>query len=65
MPYDENTAERVRRALLGRPGLEEMMMMGGVCFMVGGPWFAASQEALRTKARGPSAAAVRSQEGGR
>ena len=36
MPYDGNTAECVRRALLGRPGLEERKMMGGVWFMVGG-----------------------------
>jgi len=36
MPYDEKTADRVRRALFGRPGLEEKKMMGGVCFMVGG-----------------------------
>ena len=36
MAYDEKSAERVRRALVGRRGLVEKKMMGAVCFMVGG-----------------------------
>jgi TfoX/Sxy family transcriptional regulator of competence genes len=36
MAYDENAAERVRRALSGRGNLVERKMMGGICFMVDG-----------------------------
>lgn len=36
MAYDDKAAERVRRALSGRPELVEKRMMGGVCFMLSG-----------------------------
>ncbi|MCB9681712.1 MAG: TfoX/Sxy family protein [Alphaproteobacteria bacterium] len=36
MAYDEDLAERVRRALSARGGFEEKKMFGGVCFMVNG-----------------------------
>ena len=36
MPYDENTAERVRRVLSGRRGIVEKKMMGGLAFTTGG-----------------------------
>jgi hypothetical protein len=36
MAYDEKTAERVRKALLGRADVVEKRMMGGLCFMVKG-----------------------------
>ncbi|HLH88098.1 MAG TPA: TfoX/Sxy family protein [Xanthobacteraceae bacterium] len=36
MAYDELTAERMRSALAGRPGVVETRLMGGVCFMVNG-----------------------------
>jgi hypothetical protein len=36
MPYDERTAERVRKALAGRRGVTEKAMMGGLCFMLDG-----------------------------
>ncbi len=35
MPYDEHTAQRVRRALAGRDFVEKKLM-GGLCFMVRG-----------------------------
>lgn len=35
MPYDERTAERVRRALANRHFVEKKLM-GGLCFMVQG-----------------------------
>jgi TfoX/Sxy family transcriptional regulator of competence genes len=36
MAYDENAAERVRRALSRRRNVVEQKMMGGVCFMLDG-----------------------------
>lgn len=37
MPYDEELAEKVRRALdRGGAGFDEKRMMGGICFMVDG-----------------------------
>lgn len=36
MAYDETLAERVREALAGERGVDEIKMMGGLCFMVGG-----------------------------
>ena len=36
MAYDEQLAERVRRALAGRPGLSERKMFGGIAFMLNG-----------------------------
>ena len=36
MPYDEKTAERVRRALSGRRDIVEKKMMGGLAFTIGG-----------------------------
>src|SRR5579864_4726925 len=36
MPYDEKTAERVRRLLCGGKNLTEQPLMGGICFMVNG-----------------------------
>jgi len=36
MAYDEKTAERVREVLVGRRGVVEKKLMGGLCFMVGG-----------------------------
>jgi TfoX/Sxy family transcriptional regulator of competence genes len=36
MPYDEQTAERVRKMFAGRRGVVEKKMMGGLCFMVKG-----------------------------
>jgi TfoX/Sxy family transcriptional regulator of competence genes len=36
MGYDEKTAERVRRALSGRPGVVEKRMVGGRSFIVNG-----------------------------
>lgn len=36
MAYDEDLAERVRLALADAPGLAELKMFGGVCFMVAG-----------------------------
>jgi TfoX/Sxy family transcriptional regulator of competence genes len=36
MAYDEDTAERVRKALSGRHDVVERKMMGGLCFMVKG-----------------------------
>ncbi len=36
MPYDEKTAERVRRVLSGRRDIAEKKMMGGLAFTIGG-----------------------------
>lgn len=36
MAYNENLAERVRKALGGLPKVEEKKMMGGLTFMVNG-----------------------------
>src|SRR2546423_6968870 len=36
MPYDENTADRVRRALARRRDVIEKKMMSGLAFMIGG-----------------------------
>lgn len=36
MPYDENLAERIRKALKGKEGLKEKKMFGGLCFMIRG-----------------------------
>jgi TfoX N-terminal domain len=36
MVYDETLAERIREALAGEKGKDEIKMMGGLCFMVGG-----------------------------
>jgi hypothetical protein len=36
MAYDETLAERIREALAGERGVDEIKMMGGLCFMVGG-----------------------------
>ena len=36
MAYDEALADRVREALGREKGVEEIKMMGGLCFMVGG-----------------------------
>jgi TfoX/Sxy family transcriptional regulator of competence genes len=36
MPYDEQTAARVRKMFAGRRGVVEKKMMGGLCFMVKG-----------------------------
>src|ERR687892_82309 len=36
MAYDEALAERIREALGGERGVDEIKMMGGLCFMVGG-----------------------------
>ncbi len=36
MAYDEQTAERVRKALAERRNVVERKMMGGLCFMVDG-----------------------------
>jgi TfoX/Sxy family transcriptional regulator of competence genes len=40
MAYDEALAERVRAAMVGRHGLSERKMFGGVCFMLHGNMFA-------------------------
>lgn len=34
MAYNEELAQRIRKALQGVPGVEEKKMFGGVCFMV-------------------------------
>jgi TfoX/Sxy family transcriptional regulator of competence genes len=36
MPYDEALAEKVRRALVGSPGLTEKRMFGGIAFLRNG-----------------------------
>jgi TfoX/Sxy family transcriptional regulator of competence genes len=36
MPYDERTAERVRKLLSKRRGVVEKKLMGGLCFMMAG-----------------------------
>ena len=36
MPYDEMTADRVRKVLAGRRDVVEKNLMGGLCFMVKG-----------------------------
>ncbi len=36
MPYDEKTAERIRRVLAGRRDIVEKKMMGGLAFTIGG-----------------------------
>src|SRR5579864_3506240 len=36
MPYDEKTAERVRRVLDGRRDIIEKKMIGGLAFTIGG-----------------------------
>jgi hypothetical protein len=36
MPYDEKTAERVRKVLAGRRDVVEKKLMGGLCFMTKG-----------------------------
>lgn len=36
MPYDPTTAERLRRALSGYPGVTERKMFGGLTFQLGG-----------------------------
>ena len=39
MAYDEELAERVRRALAGRKGISEKKMFGGIAYMLGGNMF--------------------------
>lgn len=36
MTYDEKLASRVRKVILGTPGLSERKMFGGLCFSVNG-----------------------------
>jgi TfoX N-terminal domain len=36
LAYDETLAERIREALAGERGVDEIEMMGGLCFMIGG-----------------------------
>lgn len=36
MPYDEQVAARMRKALQSYAGLTEKRMMGGLCFMLNG-----------------------------
>lgn len=36
MAYDEKLADRIRDALSGMGGADELKMMGGLCFMRGG-----------------------------
>jgi hypothetical protein len=36
MAYDEGLADRIREALAGEKGVDEIKMMGGLCFMIGG-----------------------------
>ncbi len=36
MAYDTELAARIRAALAGRPGVREVAMFGGLCFMVDG-----------------------------
>ena len=36
MPYDEELADRVRRALADVKGVNEIRMFGGLCYTVGG-----------------------------
>jgi hypothetical protein len=36
MAYDQQTAERVRKALSGQPNAVKKRLMGGLCFMVNG-----------------------------
>ena len=36
MAYDENLADRIRKALAGRKGVTEKNMFGGLSFMLGG-----------------------------
>jgi len=36
MAFDDALAGRVRRALVGTPGLRERKMFGGLCFLVNG-----------------------------
>jgi len=36
MAFDENLAERIRKALARKKGIEERKMFGGVCFMLNG-----------------------------
>jgi hypothetical protein len=36
MAYDEDTSERLRKALSSVPGVTEKRMMGGLCFMLNG-----------------------------
>ena len=39
MAYDEELAERIRRALAGRQGVSEKKMFGGIAFMLRGNMF--------------------------
>jgi hypothetical protein len=36
MAYDESLAERIRRALARKKGIEEKKMFGGLCFLLNG-----------------------------
>ncbi|MBI3521726.1 MAG: TfoX/Sxy family protein [Chloroflexi bacterium] len=36
MAYDEALADRIREALAHERGVDEIRMMGGLCFMIGG-----------------------------
>lgn len=36
MAYDEELADRVRALFVGRTGVREQKMFGGLCFMLGG-----------------------------
>jgi len=36
MAFNEKLAERIRAALVGKRGLSERKMMGGICFMLAG-----------------------------
>ncbi|MGH2747797.1 MAG: TfoX/Sxy family protein [Actinomycetota bacterium] len=36
MAYDETLADRIREALARERGVDEIKMMGGLCFMIGG-----------------------------
>jgi TfoX/Sxy family transcriptional regulator of competence genes len=40
MAYDESVADRVRNAIVGRDGLTERKMFGGLCLMLNGNMFA-------------------------
>jgi TfoX/Sxy family transcriptional regulator of competence genes len=53
MAYDRGLAQRVREALVGRPGISERAMFGGLAFLVDGKMFVGIRNASLMARVGP------------
>jgi TfoX/Sxy family transcriptional regulator of competence genes len=53
MTYDLGLAQRIREALVGRPGISERKMFGGLAFLVDGKMFVGVQDSTLMARVGP------------